>query len=95
MLFYQMSRMCKEKGAIRHDDRLDCLAQAVSYFQDAMAISAQQQINLKRHEEWMDLQEAWFDDPEQAANHMALGLNLDQRREARNKSGSKGVFTWT
>ena len=24
MLFYQMSRMCREKGAIKHDDRLDC-----------------------------------------------------------------------
>lgn len=95
MLFYQMSRMCREKGAIRHDDRLDCLAQAVSYFQDAMAISAQQQINMKKHEEWMDMQEAWFEDPEQAANHMALGLNLDQRREARDKSGSRGIFTWT
>jgi hypothetical protein len=25
MLFYQMSRMCREKGAVKHDDRLDCL----------------------------------------------------------------------
>ena len=23
MLFYQMSRMCREKGAVKHDDRLD------------------------------------------------------------------------
>ena len=30
MLFYQMSRMCREKGAIKHDDRLDALA-PVSY----------------------------------------------------------------
>ena len=29
MLFYQMSRMCREKGAVKHDDRLDCLAQGV------------------------------------------------------------------
>ena len=32
MLFYQMSRMCREKGAVKHDDRLDCLAQGVKYF---------------------------------------------------------------
>ena len=25
MLFYQMSRMCREKGAVKHDDRLDAL----------------------------------------------------------------------
>ena len=42
MLFYQMSRMCREKGAVRHDDRLDCLSQGVKYFTDALAISAQQ-----------------------------------------------------
>ena len=36
MLFYQMSRMCRQKGAVKHDDRLDCLAQGVKYFTDAL-----------------------------------------------------------
>jgi hypothetical protein len=36
MLFYQMSRMCREKGAVKHDDRLDSLAQGVKYFTDAL-----------------------------------------------------------
>merc|ERR1712072_601007 len=40
MLFYQMSRMCREKGAVKHDDRLDCLAQGVKYYTDALSISA-------------------------------------------------------
>ena len=52
MLFYQMSRMCREKGAIRHDDRLDCLAQGVKYYTDALAISARQQMILDRREDW-------------------------------------------
>ena len=26
MLFYQMSRMCREKGAVKHDDRLDSVS---------------------------------------------------------------------
>ena len=52
MLFYQMSRMCREKGAVKHDDRLDCLAQGVKYFQDAMAISAQDQINQRKRQDW-------------------------------------------
>ena len=38
MLFYQLSRMCREKGAIKHDDRIDCLAQGVKYFTDTLAI---------------------------------------------------------
>ena len=36
MLFYQMSRMCREKGAVKHDDRLDCLAQGVKYYTDCL-----------------------------------------------------------
>ena len=41
-LFYQMSRITKDKGALAHDDRLDALAGAVAYWVEAMAIDAQQ-----------------------------------------------------
>ena len=37
--------------------------------------------------------EAWFDDPQSATNHLVLGLDVDQRREARGNAGNKGV-TW-
>ena len=94
MLFYQMSRMCREKGAIRHDDRIDCLSQGVKYFTDALAISAQQEIITRKRDEWLDMQEAWLDDPEQAANHMVFGMSLDQRKHARNLKGKKVVSTW-
>jgi hypothetical protein len=94
MLFYQMSRMCREKGAVRHDDRLDSLAQGVKYFTDAMSISAYEAIKTRRQEDWSDLEEAWLDDPQSAANHMALGMNLDQRRQARQLAGKKVVPTW-
>ena len=60
MLFYQMSRMCKEKGAVKHDDRIDSLAQGVKYFTDAMAISANQQMILQKQEDWNDMMEAWM-----------------------------------
>ena len=94
MLFYQMSRMCKEKGAVKHDDRLDCLAQGVKYFTDAMSISAYETVKLRRQEDFQDLLESWLDDPESAANHMVLGMNLDQRKLARGKVGKKSVPTW-
>ena len=94
MLFYQMSRMCREKGAVKHDDRLDCLAQGVKYYTDCMAISAQQQIIDRKREEWNDLQQAWLDDPEQAANHMVFGMSLEQRQKARNLKGKTSVATW-
>ena len=94
MLFYQMSRMCREKGAVKHDDRLDCLAQGVKYFTDAMGISAYEAVKVRRMEDWQDMLDTWLDDPQQAANHMVLGFDLEQRKIARGKSGKKSVPTW-
>ena len=93
MLFYQMSRMCREKGAVRHDDRLDALAQGVKYFTDAMGISAQEVVKQRKRDDWNDLLEAFIDDPQQATNHLALGFSLDQRRQARGNSKNQSP-TW-
>jgi len=86
MLFYQMSRMCREKGAVKHDDRIDCLAQGVKYFTDVLAISAQEQIAFRRNEEFLDLLRASIEDPQGSANHLVLGLNKDQRQQANGNS---------
>ena len=94
MLFYQMSRMCREKGAVKHDDRLDCLAQGVQYFTDALSISATEQIKLRELDEWKDQLEAFLDDPQSSANHIVMGMNLDQRKKARGLDGKKSVPTW-
>ena len=95
MLFYQMSRMCREKGAIKHDDRLDCLSQGVKYFTDALAISAQETVNQRKREDWADMLEQFQEDPQSMTNHLVLGLGLQQRRDARAKSGGRsGVPTW-
>jgi hypothetical protein len=40
-LIYQMTRLSKDKGSLRHDDRLDALALAVKYWTDSMAIDRQ------------------------------------------------------
>ena len=93
MLFYQMSRMCREKGAVKHDDRLDCLAQGVKYFTDALAISAQEEIKSRKREEWNDMLEAFMDDPQSETNHIVLGMSLAQKREARGTTTSS-VPTW-
>ena len=93
MLFYQMSRMCRQKYAVKHDDRLDCLAQGVKYYIDAFGISAREQIKLKKREEWDDMLEAFIDDPQSATNHLVMGMSVEQRREARGKETGKSV-TW-
>jgi len=94
MLFYQMSRMCREKGAVKHDDRLDCLAQGVKYYTDALAISAYEQVKLREREDFQDMLDTWADDPMAAANHMVLGMNLEQRKKARGINSGKGTPTW-
>ena len=94
MLFYQMSRMCREKFAVKHDDRLDCLAQGVKYFTDALSISAQQTVIDRKREEWNAMLQEFLDDPTAQANHMVLGMDLDQRQLAKGKSSGNSVPTW-
>jgi len=93
MLFYQLSRMCREKGAVRHDDRIDALSQGVKYFTDSLSISAQQQIIDRKRDEWIDLITNWQDDQDCFADHLVFNMNMDQRRESRGDT-KNGVPTW-
>jgi hypothetical protein len=81
MLAYQFSRICREKGALKHDDRLDGLALGCKYFLDAVALSAQQEIVERRREEWKAMVQAFLDDPQQATNLLVLGASPDQMRQ--------------
>ena len=86
--------MCREKGAVKHDDRLDALAQGVKYFTDALSICANEQIKLRHQEEFKDMLESFLDDPQSSANHIVMGMNLDQRKKARGLQDKKPVPTW-
>jgi len=94
MLFYQMSRMCREKFAIKHDDRLDCLAQGVQYFTEALSISAERQIAQRKLDDWNSLMDDMMDNPQSSANHLVFGMNKDQRDKARGLETGKPVPTW-
>ena len=94
MLFYQMSRMCREKGAVRHDDRLDSLAQGVKYFTDALGISAFEAVKARRQDDWQDILDTWLDDPQTAANHLTLGFDLSQRQKARGVKKGGAIPKW-
>lgn len=47
-LMYQMSRITRHKGSLAHDDRLDVLAMAVSYWTEQMAQDADAQIDARK-----------------------------------------------
>ena len=94
MLFYQMSRMCRQKGAVKHDDRLDCLAQGVKYYTDALHISAMDQIAMRKRDEFNALIQEFIDNPQSSANHLVFGMNKEQRDKARGKDSGKPLPTW-
>ena len=55
MLFHQMTRVTKDKGALIHDDRLDALQMAVQYWVDFMAADAEMEIK-SRKEDLFDIE---------------------------------------
>ena len=89
-----MSRMCREKRAVKHDDRLDCLAQGVKYFTDALSISAQDQIALRKKEEWDYMLQEFIDNPQASANHLVMGYSLDERRECQGLDDYNDHYNW-
>jgi len=90
MLMYQMSRMCKDKGAVRHDDRVDCLALGVKYFTDAVALSAQEAIDTRKEEERKAMYQAFLDHPTLATDALALGRSFKGL-----KPKQAPVYDWT
>jgi hypothetical protein len=76
MLMYQLSRMCREKGAVKHDDRVDSLAQGVQWFIDAMAQSAHRQQAMRKNEEWTAMMDMFDEAPAEALDALCLGVNF-------------------
>ena len=90
MLGYQMSRMCREKGAVKHDDRVDALAQGVQWFVDALAQSAHKAQAMRKHEEWQAMVNAFENDRHQATDALVLGRSFKNIRIRENRS-----WDWT
>jgi hypothetical protein len=90
MLGYQMSRMCRERGAIKHDDRIDALSQGVQWFIDALAQSAHKAQAMRKHEEWTAMMDAFENTPHLATDALVLGLSFRGI-----KPSSKPVYDWT
>lgn len=81
-VFYQLSRLTQEKGALFHDDRLDCWAMAVAWFQESAALDQKIQHEDRR----LELLLASFEDEMghtlMTPDRLALGLTLEQARRA-------------
>ena len=91
MLGYQMSRMCREKGAVKHDDRVDALSQGVQWFIDSLAQSAHKAQALRKHEEWTAMMDMMENDPKRAIDALAMGYSFTSLKS----TGSTKVWDWT
>jgi hypothetical protein len=91
MLGYQMSRMCREKGAVKHDDRIDALSQAVQWFIDSLAQSAHKAQAMRRHEEWNAMVQAFENTPHLATDALVLGHSFKSLKGL----GSTKIWDWT
>lgn len=90
MLMYQLTRMCREKGAVKHDDRVDALALGVKYFQDVLAISAQEQSIQADRERWANMVEGFLNAPTLATDLLVAGSTFDE--PITHEEGP--IFTW-
>ena len=59
-LIYQMSRLTRERGCLRHDDRLDALAMAIAYWAEANAQNEQQGLEALQHERRLEMARDYF-----------------------------------
>ena len=85
-----MSRMCREKGAVKHDDRVDALAQRVQWFIDSLAQSAHKAQAMRKNEEWNAMINAFEDDARAATDALVLGRSFKGIKIQRNTS-----WDWT
>ena len=90
MLMRQMSMLSREPGAIKHDDRVDALAQGVRWFTDAIAQSAELAQHLRQTEEFDAMVKAFEDMPHLATDALVLGHSFKNL-----KSSNKPVYDWT
>ena len=57
-LVYQMTRLCREKNALPHDDRLDALAMGVGHFVEMMDVADEDKImelTEEQLEHWLEV----------------------------------------
>lgn len=80
-LIYQLTRLSKDKGALKHDDRLDCLAMLVAWFTNLLK-NDQYQAAQRRKEEMFDkMLEDFINNHPEATGGRSNDLNLWKRQE--------------
>jgi hypothetical protein len=81
MLFYQMTRLTKDKGCLAHDDRIDVLAIAVKFWTDILNIDAQKQVEDARQKSLEDELQKIMDIRSGKTRVLIMGSKREERKE--------------
>lgn len=64
----QLTRIQTKRGALKHDDRVDVLSAAVSFWTDALAIDPAREMEVRKEQEYKEKIKDWM------SNKRALGI---------------------
>ena len=67
-LFYQMAFITRERGSLHHDDRIDALAGAVSYWQAALGVDIERKLHHDRIKAIREMHREYYSSPRSARN---------------------------
>lgn len=81
----QISRLYSQRGALKHDDRVDVLSAAVSYYEDTLGIDVDEKLAQWEEEEWERLVDTWEDDERRAS--LILGDRMSGATRLREVNG--------
>lgn len=81
-LFYQLSRITRDKDSLRHDDRLDALAGSVRYWVDALAQDSLKVVNQQRRKAWSERMKNPLGDGTKLPAHTLAKLGIGSPRGA-------------
>ena len=91
-LFYQMSRITKDRGALSRDDRIDALSGAVNYFVEQMSQDEEKRIQ-ERQKRLIDAElQAFMGRAGMSIDGLAMGMTPEQAIRAARK-GKNGYRT--
>ena len=93
MLMYQLTRMCREKGAVKRDDRVDALAIGVKYFQDVYVVSQEIATREQDKQSFNLLMDALMAEPTRSLDILALGGGLRHLETLSRSKDPVGVET--
>ena len=86
-LIYQMTRICKIRGSLRHDDRLDALTAAVGYFTEQMKLDQNKQETKRKDSEFKAELEVFYSNGRKSnLDKMILGIPLGMRDSRRRRN---------